>query len=51
VRDWVAQGAVIMVCGSLKGMAEDVHHSLCHILSQDTMDQLIADHRYRRDVY
>ena len=51
VRDWVAQGAVIMVCGSLKGMAEDVHRSLCHILSQDTMDQLIADHRYRRDVY
>ncbi|MFZ6848017.1 sulfite reductase subunit alpha [Undibacterium sp. RuRC25W] len=51
LRQWVAQGAVIMVCGSLKGMGEDVHNCLCNILTQETMDQLIADHRYRRDVY
>ncbi|MFZ6753985.1 sulfite reductase subunit alpha [Undibacterium sp. Dicai25W] len=51
VWNWVEQDAVILVCGSLKGMAEEVHSSLLEILGTEKLDQLIASHRYRRDVY
>ena len=51
VRDWVAQGAVICVCGSMKGMASGVDDALTAILGIDALDGLIAAGRYRRDVY
>ncbi|MFZ6862144.1 sulfite reductase subunit alpha [Undibacterium sp. Ji67W] len=51
LRDWVKLGAVILVCGSLKGMAEEVHSTLQQTLGIEELDQLIASHRYRRDVY
>lgn len=51
LRTWVAEGAVIFVCGSLAGMAPAVDASLRAILGEDAVQDLIARSRYRRDVY
>ena len=51
LRDWIAQGAAVYVCGSLQGMATGVHNALVEALGQDQLDQLDAAGRYRRDVY
>ncbi|MFK3737834.1 PepSY domain-containing protein [Massilia sp. TN1-12] len=51
LRAWVAQGAVIHVCGSLQGMAGGVDAALGEILGADGRDALMAQGRYRRDVY
>ncbi len=51
VRDWVAQGAAVYVCGSLEGMAAEVHRTLQQILGEEPLRQLAAQGRYRRDVY
>ena len=51
VRKWIANDAVIYVCGSIEGMASDVDQALIDILGQDTVEQLRLDGRYRRDVY
>lgn len=49
--DWVLAGAAIFVCGNLHGMATDVDAELSRILGRDVLDAMIADGRYRRDVY
>ncbi len=51
VRDWVAQGAVIYVCGNLKGMAPGVDSTLRRILGDEQVRSLTTAGRYRRDVY
>ena len=51
VAEWVGRGAAIYVCGSLQGMAGGVHEALAEILGSATLEQLVADGRYRRDVY
>nr|WP_255484690.1 sulfite reductase flavoprotein subunit alpha [Duganella sp. 1224] len=51
LRQWIAQGAVVYVCGSLQGMAGGVHEALGDILGADGLEQLSASGRYRRDVY
>ncbi|SOY69492.1 Putative sulfite reductase (NADPH) flavoprotein alpha-component [Cupriavidus taiwanensis] len=51
VRQWVADGAAIYVCGSLQGMAGGVHDALAGILGEDALRRLADDGRYRRDVY
>jgi sulfite reductase (NADPH) flavoprotein alpha-component len=51
VREWVARGAAIYVCGSLQGMAGGVHVALGDILGEAALEQLGAEGRYRRDVY
>jgi len=51
LRDWVAQGAAIYVCGSLHGMAAGVDRVLSDILGRDKLDDLITENRYKRDVY
>ena len=51
LRTWIAEGAVIFVCGSLAGMAPAVDASLWAILGEDAVQDLIARSRYRRDVY
>lgn len=51
VREWIAGGAAIYVCGSLQGMAPAVDSALSRILGADIMEQLSAEGRYRRDVY
>jgi sulfite reductase (NADPH) flavoprotein alpha-component len=51
LRDWIARGAALYVCGSLQGMAGGVHAALTDILGQDALEALTAEGRYRRDVY
>ena len=51
VRAWVADGATIMVCGSLEGMSREVHAALADILGAEGLEALTDQGRYRRDVY
>lgn len=51
LRRWVARGAAIYVCGSLQGMAGGVHDTLVAVLGLATVEAMMADGRYRRDVY
>ena len=51
LREWLQQGAVVYVCGSLKGMAAGVDAALRDIIGAAALDELIAQDRYRRDVY
>ena len=51
VREWINDGAAVYVCGSLQGMATGVDKALVDILGQPAVDGLMAQGRYRRDVY
>lgn len=51
LRDWVARGAALYVCGQREGMADGVHRALQQALGQAALDALAAGGRYRRDVY
>ncbi|MCH6483221.1 sulfite reductase subunit alpha [Pseudoxanthomonas sp. LH2527] len=51
VRQWMDEGAVLYVCGSLAGMAPDVDAALRDILGDDRVEALRGSGRYRRDVY
>jgi sulfite reductase (NADPH) flavoprotein alpha-component len=51
LQSWIEQGAAIYICGSLKGMASDVHQTLVELLGVDKLNMLMASGRYRRDVY
>ena len=51
LREWVAAGASIYVCGSLAGMAPGVDAVLREILGDTQVEALLATGCYRRDVY
>jgi sulfite reductase (NADPH) flavoprotein alpha-component len=51
LRRWVAAGTVILVCGSLAGMAPAVDAVLREVLGATQVEQLRSAGRYRRDVY
>jgi sulfite reductase (NADPH) flavoprotein alpha-component len=51
LREWVAEGAAIYVCGSLNGMAQGVDAALTHIFGRDQLEVLVEARRYCRDVY
>jgi sulfite reductase (NADPH) flavoprotein alpha-component len=51
LRSWVDDGASIMVCGSLRGMAPAVDQALLDILGAPAKEALLLQGRYRRDVY
>lgn len=51
LKAWIEKGAVIYVCGSIRGMASDVDLALTDILGGENVEQLKQDGRYRRDVY
>lgn len=51
LREWIAEGAAIYVCGSLQGMAGAVDAVLRETLGEADVDGLIREGRYRRDVY
>ena len=51
VRQWLADGAAIYICGSLQGMAAGVDQALIDIVGAEAVEQLIEEGRYRRDVY
>ena len=48
---WIEAGAAIYVCGSLKGMAQEVEQTLLSLLGAEQLEHLRAEGRYRRDVY
>lgn len=48
---WVERGAILMVCGSLEGMAGGVQTALETALGTDRLRVLTEAGRYRRDVY
>lgn len=51
LRQWLAQGAAIYVCGSLHGMGEAVHEVLQQVVGEAGLAQLKQQGRYRRDLY
>lgn len=51
LRDRVSEGADILVCGSLAGMAPGVEAVLQAVLGERSLAALRAAGRYRRDVY
>ncbi|HEY0179344.1 MAG TPA: sulfite reductase subunit alpha [Dokdonella sp.] len=51
LREWVAAGAAIYVCGSLEGMAGAIDATLADLLGRDALAALAASGHYRRDVY
>ncbi|QDS89810.1 Sulfite reductase [NADPH] flavoprotein alpha-component [Rosistilla ulvae] len=51
LKAWVARDAAIYVCGSLAGMAPAVDAVIRETLGNTLVDQMLADGRYRRDVY
>jgi sulfite reductase (NADPH) flavoprotein alpha-component len=51
LRNWLADGAAIYICGSLEGMATGVDAALIEILGAQAVAELIEEGRYRRDVY
>lgn len=51
LKQWVSNGAVIYVCGSIQGMGSDVDQALNEILGTAILEELRQQGRYRRDVY
>ncbi len=51
LKRWLAEGAVIYICGSMQGMASGVDQVLQEVLGAAQVETLIEQNRYRRDVY
>jgi sulfite reductase (NADPH) flavoprotein alpha-component len=51
LKKWLADGALIYICGSLQGMASGVDQVLNEVLGEAQVQRLIEQGRYRRDVY
>ncbi|MGB3392315.1 MAG: sulfite reductase subunit alpha [Stenotrophomonas sp.] len=51
LRQWVEDGATVLVCGSLQGMAPAVDAVIAQALGQEGKERLTLERRYRRDVY
>ncbi|KAF1055287.1 MAG: Sulfite reductase [NADPH] flavoprotein alpha-component [Stenotrophomonas maltophilia] len=51
LQQWVEQGATILVCGSLQGMAPAVDAVIEQVLGAENKEALLLAGRYRRDVY
>ena len=51
LKQWLDDGAVIYICGSLQGMASGVDQVLNEVLGAEAVERLIEQGRYRRDVY
>ncbi|NYT68342.1 sulfite reductase subunit alpha [Pusillimonas noertemannii] len=51
LREWAGRGALLYVCGSKDGMAQDVDQALRDILGLHGYEALLQRQGYRRDVY
>ncbi len=51
LRVWTDEGACVLVCGSLAGMAPGVDAALRDILGDAQVERMRVEGRYRRDIY
>ena len=51
LRTWTGEGACLLVCGSLAGMAPGVDAALRAILGDAQVERMRVEWRYRRDIY
>lgn len=51
IREWVASGAQILICGNARKMAPGVDKALRRILGSKQVDVLLESGRIRRDVF
>lgn len=51
LREKIARGAAIYVCGSRQGMAEGVDKVLRNLLGNADVDRLVTEGRYCRDIF
>ncbi|HUD29018.1 MAG TPA: sulfite reductase flavoprotein subunit alpha [Novosphingobium sp.] len=51
LREWVAKGAAIYVCGSIEGMAPAVDSALRVALGDEAVESMSEHGRYKRDIY
>ena len=51
LRAWLERGASLLVCGSLKGMGEEIDALLHGLLGREQVQALREAGRYRRDLY
>lgn len=51
LREWAGEGACLLVCGSLAGMAPGVDAALRGILGDAQVERMRIEGRYRRDIY
>lgn len=51
LQDWLDEGAAVYVCGSAATMGAAVDETLAQLLGREALDRLLAEGRYRRDVY
>lgn len=51
LRQWLAAGAALYVCGSRAGMGEGVEQTLAALLGAAELERLRESGRYRRDLY
>lgn len=51
IRAWIAGGAAIYGCGSLRGMSTAVSKALSEIVGDEKLAEMIETGLYRRDVY
>ncbi len=51
LREWLARGADILICGSAAGMGRSVDAALRSVSGGDVVDELLAQRRILRDVY
>lgn len=51
LRQWLEQGAVVYLCGSLQGMGRGVQEKLVQLLGKVKVEQLAGSGRLRMDLY
>ena len=51
LREWIDNGASLLICGSLEGMGREVDALLRGLLGSERVDDLARSGRYRRDLY
>lgn len=51
LREWLALGAAIHVCGSRRGLGAGVEQALVELLGAEQLAELSAAGRYRRDLF
>ncbi|GAB2182488.1 sulfite reductase subunit alpha [Denitratisoma sp. agr-D3] len=51
LRHWLAEGAAIYLCGNAATLAPAVDAVLTELIGADALEALLAEGRYRRDVY